>query len=674
MPDLRGCEGLEADLIRIKQVISDGNADSGDLIYSSRDCPILQDLDGKISRILARCKSLSDEEIIYKLINDLSAKVIRETRSKVFTAAVGLYAEQLDIPESFDIRKLKLATRKGPKATHMRADELIQLFNYICGLDSEFPLSVLKDPTVIMDVQARDPQYADSSADCLVPHDAEPAAEPGTEPGAEPTRPGAAMDPHAPPFLPACTESAPSTEYDHQAFLDMVGRCRDYERAILDMREIIDTMRFELNDLKSSTNESPPSSTTVNSGHSSPHQPGAASHPNPTTTRHPSHNDLEGLGSPPPTHPDTPAPPAASSPPGSSSRDLNDIIAEALAEDTPQTSESESADASNSTPEKNSITQASSDNSLFLDLEYRLNLEVEHMQNQITDIDERMSSTETRMSQVTENIDNLSREDTDIKLSVNKLSEKLSSQGKRAKKLSRKRVDQPTVRTDNRFEPLANLTEDTNKPQPTGGKPHNSERKRRPKDKKHKDKSDSVKIPLRRKSKKPKSKAKKEIKVKIFGSSLVRDMGQYVDDEDDNIRACSCSYPGYKAEELTQTLKHCVRDTDDVLVIQGGTNNIPVESVSKCIRHIDDLLMEALRCKQSGHIIISELPLRLDGNYMAKVREVNEYINHVCNKYENMHVLSHVLTREDLSDGLHLSVDGKTKVANCIREMVNKLR
>ena len=113
-------------------------------------------------------------------------------------------------------------------------------------------------------------------------------------------------------------------KYDYQAFLDVVGRCRDYERAILDVLEIIDTIRFELNDLQSSVHESPSSSPIANIGPSSPQPAATPSPPNPTTTRHPSHNDLEGLGSSPPTHPDTPAPPAAPSPLESNYRHWHD--------------------------------------------------------------------------------------------------------------------------------------------------------------------------------------------------------------------------------------------------------------------------------------------------------------------------------------------------------------
>ena len=95
-----------------------------------------------------------------------------------------------------------------------------------------------------------------------------------------------------------------------------------------------------------------------------------------------------------------------------------------------------------------------------------------------------------------------------------------------------------------------------------------------------------------------------------MGASLVSGLGQHVDDEEQNIRACSYPHPGYKAEELKPRLKQTISSSDDILVLVGGTNNIPTDSVSKCIRNIDELISEAVKCKPSGHIVISEIPMR----------------------------------------------------------------
>ena len=130
-----------------------------------------------------------------------------------------------------------------------------------------------------------------------------------------------------------------------------------------------------------------------------------------------------------------------------------------------------------------------------------------------------------------------------------------------------------------------------------------------------------------------------------------------------------------KAEQLQNRLKSVVSDKDDLLVVIGGTNNLPVDSVSKCIRNIDNLVTEAIKCNPTGHLLISENPLRVDGNYMVKVNEVNDYIKHLCSKYDNVQNLSHALTRNDLgNDGLHLNIEGKSKIGDAIREVANTLR
>ena len=166
-----------------------------------------------------------------------------------------------------------------------------------------------------------------------------------------------------------------------------------------------------------------------------------------------------------------------------------------------------------------------------------------------------------------------------------------------------------------------------------------------------------------------------EIRVPIFGSSLVRDMGEHVDDRTRNIRASSYPNPGYTAEELTPILKHVTSDKDDVLVIFGGTNNIPRDSVSTCIRKIDNLISEAIRLRPNKAILMSEIAKRYDGDYMYKIEEINDYIHHTSAKHQNLHVLEHGdLCRSDFTRrGLHFSAEGKAKIGNHIRNAVESI-
>ena len=168
--------------------------------------------------------------------------------------------------------------------------------------------------------------------------------------------------------------------------------------------------------------------------------------------------------------------------------------------------------------------------------------------------------------------------------------------------------------------------------------------------------------------------SKPPIKVKIVGSSLAKDMAFYVEDDSMGVHSCSVPYGGFKAQHISRCLSGAVSETDDLLVIFGGTNNIPGDSVAECIRNIDTLVGEAVRLRPSRPILLSQIPARFDGDYREKIKQVNAYIDYLCDKYSNLHILCHKLTRKDLNGGgLHFSKLGKTKIGGRIRRIATKI-
>ena len=172
------------------------------------------------------------------------------------------------------------------------------------------------------------------------------------------------------------------------------------------------------------------------------------------------------------------------------------------------------------------------------------------------------------------------------------------------------------------------------------------------------------------------NKKKRETKVSIIGSSLVRDLGHFVDDEAQSIRACSYPHPGYRAEQIQRRLSSLISPKDDIVVILGGTNNIPNESVANCINRIDDLINKAQELKPEGPIIVPELPDRFDDpKHMDSVREINTYLNHTCRKSNTLHLLKNEFVRRDFGrDGLHFTPEGKQKFGESIKALVKSIR
>lgn len=155
---------------------------------------------------------------------------------------------------------------------------------------------------------------------------------------------------------------------------------------------------------------------------------------------------------------------------------------------------------------------------------------------------------------------------------------------------------------------------------------------------------------------------------------MTRDLGLLVDDEAKNIRACSYPNPGYTAEQIQTRLDKLISPKDDVTVILAGTNNVPRNSVATCINRMDDLITEAKLLTPKCDIIVCEIPNRYDVSCMNQIREINLYLEHVCSKSKNFHLLKNDFNRSDFGrDGLHFSDNGKCKIAESIKSMVQKL-
>ena len=79
----------------------------------------------------------------------------------------------------------------------------------------------------------------------------------------------------------------------------------------------------------------------------------------------------------------------------------------------------------------------------------------------------------------------------------------------------------------------------------------------------------------------------KPISVKIIGASMVRGQGKLLNDPKRGIQACCYPNPGYIAEQIQERLPGMVSQSDDVVVLLGGTNNVPRDTVPECITKLN---------------------------------------------------------------------------------------
>ena len=108
------------------------------LAIKSKWCPLLQDIDGDIAHILSLSEGQSSEVTMTKS----SYADLREARSVAFMYAIGIVLDS-DDTDTIELPKYKLKQRRGVKGGLSLALDLVKLFNFICGYDIEFPISVL---------------------------------------------------------------------------------------------------------------------------------------------------------------------------------------------------------------------------------------------------------------------------------------------------------------------------------------------------------------------------------------------------------------------------------------------------------------------------------------------------------------------------------------------------
>ena len=143
--------------------------------------------------------------------------------------------------------------------------------------------------------------------------------------------------------------------------------------------------------------------------------------------------------------------------------------------------------------------------------------------------------------------------------------------------------------------------------------------------------------------------------------------------------AATChAFSGRRAKEIQPHVTTATSPDDDVIVLGGGTNNIPGDDVIDAIIHIGRLIDHTREIRPKQHIIIPQMLLRYDSvNWVyhnENIRRVNIFLKHRCKRDPMMHFLPlDLIERDDLYDGLHLDYIGKDKFAASVADLVLSL-
>ncbi len=159
--------------------------------------------------------------------------------------------------------------------------------------------------------------------------------------------------------------------------------------------------------------------------------------------------------------------------------------------------------------------------------------------------------------------------------------------------------------------------------------------------------------------------------VTVIGSSRVRGLGTLLNDK--KLSAVCYTNPGCKAQHIRDRVPNMMCGLkNDYVVLAGGGNNIPDESVKVCVQNIGLLVATALAHNEKSHVILPNIPYRYDEPLLnSKIDEVNNMLKQKCDGMNRVTYLHQVYESADYKrDGLHFNHVGQAKLASTLRQAV----
>ena len=132
------------------------------------------------------------------------------------------------------------------------------------------------------------------------------------------------------------------------------------------------------------------------------------------------------------------------------------------------------------------------------------------------------------------------------------------------------------------------------------------------------------------------------------------------------------SFPGKTAEEIISEVKNIKSDSPSHIILHAGTNNLPVDNPSVCIKKIESLAMNINKKFPNSTIGISSITLRRDLNLGEQVAKVNDGLQVFCTKNEFKFIDNRNLDSSCLNGSLlHLNAKSSAYLAanfiKCLR-------
>ena len=115
-------------------------------LLTSRECPILQDIDGLIATILAHNDLMPTEKLVTAITDSVDSDDVKSCRMQLFGVARGLYHEMLSDGDLTQTVSFRLKSHRGVTARAACARDLVRLFQYISGLVTCFPMDTITAP------------------------------------------------------------------------------------------------------------------------------------------------------------------------------------------------------------------------------------------------------------------------------------------------------------------------------------------------------------------------------------------------------------------------------------------------------------------------------------------------------------------------------------------------
>ena len=585
---------------------------------TARNCPVLQDINWDIAEVLKYKWNLPTEEVALTLVDRIEQDCLRECRDHMFHIARGQYLETLadihtDVQEEPPI-VLKLKQRRGAAAAPACARDLIQLFHFICGITSDFPADLLSSGCKL-----HGPRQT-GAAPCNEAIIADGDAEQGSPGDVRDTILSAADgDGH--------TQAPSPCQCDvmQQTVADLVIRCMDYDKALLDMRYQLNEAIDEIASLKQASThgqhleQSLPASCprTLSDASSSSASIASLSPASATGTASGSES---GMNTSTPHQDDSyvilddtdTAPPHASDDPEGSDipspRSLTDMMRDNTPVD-PECPDKMGTTGEQHPPQQTGIQEWRANTDCVMD---RLLVDVYLLKENYIELEQGVA-TKSQQKYIKKQLKRMKGDNIETKQCLNNLRTKVEHNTQSIKTIQQTCNNaRPNIECRNRFSVLADECDEA---------PHDDAEQA----------ASWAKVAGRKQKRRKPKPPRAKTRVSIIGSSLVRGLGSLVNADD--ISACCYTNPGCGTDELKDRIAQMSRPNDEVVMLQCGSNNIQRDDAKVIMDKLDEIIDDTKRMRPFANIIMAPIPQRLDiPELNPKIQSVNDFLKRKCSK------------------------------------------